>query len=202
MSSPGRVVAAAQEVQKKKAAQLAEVFRIAERAGRDGVLLAAVLEDVRVVGQVGGDGAGADRLDRQRPGLRIVGVGPHHELQTLAQGGLPLGGEIVVGAAFLPRPVVEDEDGFAVEPVGGPVRGDVAAVPPDRAGLHAAHGLPDVLPGGDLAGSVEDLSLGGDDPLGDGRSELIDLSARPTQDGERSQDDPGESDPEPTDAHK
>ena len=43
-----------------------------------------------------------------------------------------------------------------MQPVRGPVRRDVTAVAPDRPLLHAAHRLPDVLSGLDVARPDED----------------------------------------------
>ena len=60
---------------------------------------------------------------------------------------------------FRAGPLVEHEHGFAMQPVSGPVGSDIAAVAPDRANLHAAERLPDVLPIGDLLGIDDQLSV-------------------------------------------
>ncbi len=46
---------------------------------------------------------------------------------------------------FRSCPLIQDVDGFAVQPVGGPVGGDVSTVSPNTPDLLASDGLPDVL---------------------------------------------------------
>ena len=55
-----------------------------------------------------------------------------------------------------------------MQPVGGPVGRDVAAVAPDGADLHAAERLPDVLAAADVAVGDNDGAVGVDDPAGRG----------------------------------
>src|SRR5690606_15938205 len=84
-----------------------------------------------------------------------------------------------------------------MEPVGGPVGGDVAAVAPDGAELLAAGGAPGALAVADLPGGIERLAAFGADRLGDGRRGQVDLPPEPAQDGEREHEDGGEAKPEP-----
>src|SRR5262249_33235559 len=81
-----------------------------------------------------------------------------------------------------PRPVVEDQLAFAMEPVGRPVRRHVAAVPPDRAHFHAPQGLPDRLPATDASLGDDHLAVARDDSRGNGRHVLVDAAAYPAQD--------------------
>ena len=69
-----------------------------------------------------------------------------------------------------------------MQPVGGPVRRDVAAMAPDGADFHAAERLPDVLAAADVAIGDNDGAIGVDDTSGEGRHLLINASADPAQD--------------------
>ena len=108
----------------------------------------------------------------------------------------------VGGPTLLPSPGVENEHGLAVQPVGRPVRSDVAAVPPDGARLHAAHRLPDVLALLNFTGTEKHRSTRRDDFVGDGRCHVIDPSARPEKHGERSENDQRERGPKPSCVHE
>ncbi len=94
------------------------------------------------------------------------------------------------------RPLVEDEDALSMQPVCRPVRGDIAAVAPNRADLHAAHCLPDVLPFADVATRNDYPTVRGDDLIGEGRCLLVDAGADPAEDRKRAHQDRSKSEPE------
>src|SRR5262249_17028332 len=79
--------------------------------------------------------------------------------------------------SFSERDDVQVCDRFAVQPVGAPVRGQIAAVTPDRALLHTAHRLPDALTTFDIRAGEEHLAGLALDRLGNRRGGLIDLAA-------------------------
>src|SRR4051794_2210524 len=83
-----------------------------------------------------------------------------------------------------------------MEVVGGPVRRDVAAVPPDRSHFHAAERAPDVLARRDVAAVDDDPAVGRDDAIRQRRRLLIYADAGPAEHGERREHDEGESKPE------
>src|SRR5262249_16839033 len=110
---------------------------------RDGVLVPAPGGDVGVVLGVGPGRLGPGGGNGQGAGGGVGGVGAEDLLEPGPQGGLVFQGQPRVALRPpLPGPVVEDEDELAVQPVGGPVRGDVGAVAPDGTDLLTAQRLP------------------------------------------------------------
>ena len=83
-----------------------------------------------------------------------------------------------------------------MQPVGGPVGRDVAAVAPDGADFHAAERLPDILAAADVTIGHHDGAVGVDDTSGKGRHLLIDASADPAQDGKRNYQYGGKANPQ------
>src|SRR5262249_22504101 len=138
--------------------ELSQPLRIGDGGARDRVLWLALAEHGRVVLVVHLEGASADRLDRERPGRRVVAVRAQGPPEPLSQRRLRLWPQVGVWPALLgPRPVVENELAFAMEPISGPIGRHVAAVTPDGADLHPAHRLPYGL-------AALDRALGGDHP--------------------------------------
>ena len=88
----------------------------------------------------------------------VVGVGAHHRLQAPAQRRPAARRRVRVAARVVvaARPLVEHVGRFAMQPVGAPVRRDVAAVAPDRTQLHAADRLPDLAALLDVGPRVDD----------------------------------------------
>ena len=82
---------------------------------------------------------------------------------------------------------VEPRGRFAMQPVGGPVRRDVAAVAPDRAELHAADGLPDLAALLDVGAGVDAAPSSVTTAVGNRRHHAVNLAADPQQHGERGQ---------------
>src|SRR5690554_2685903 len=107
----------------------------------------------------------------------------------------------MVGRATLARHQVQPGDGFAVQPVGGPVRRHVGTVTPDRTELLATDGLPHLASGLDVAAREDDAAV----RRGDGRGYrwhlAMDLAADPEQDGERGRQQDGEAGPELAGGH-
>ena len=130
-------------------------------------------------GAVGVDGDGA--------GGRVPGIGPYQRLHARGIGRLGRGVQrlVAVNAVLARGPQVEDGLGLAVQPVRAPVRGDIAAVAPDRAQLLATDGLPDLAPGLDVLAGIDHPPVGGDHLLGHGRGLAVDFASDPEQDGER-----------------
>ena len=132
------------------------------------------------MGEAGFEGAGAHGCDGDGVGGGIVAVVAVDLLQAAAQFALLLGGKLRVGLAELGvAPLIEDEGGFAMQPVGGPIGGNVAAVTPDGAHFHAAESLPDILAAADVAIGDHDGAGGVDDAGGKRRHLLINASADP-----------------------
>ena len=144
-------------------------------------------EQVDVVRGDGADRGGAVGVDGDRAGGRVVGIRPQQVLHAPCVGGL--GGRVqllvAVHAVFALRPPVEDRLGLAVQPVRAPVRGDVAAVAPDRAQLLAADRLPHLAAGLDVLAGVDHAAVGADHPFGHRWRLAVDLAADPQQGGER-----------------
>src|SRR5690606_25689514 len=110
------------------------------------------------------DRVSAVRGDDDLAGLGIVGVRAQLFLQPRPQRAAPLGGKRLERRSPLARrPEVEEGGRLAVQPVGRPVRRDVAAVPPDRADLLAADRLPDLTASFDILAREERLAGGRDD---------------------------------------
>lgn len=82
-------------------------------------------------------------------------------------------------------PAIKDEDQFAVQPVGRPIRGDVGAVAPDAADLLSAHRLPDILSLADGVAVEENTAIRRADFARDGRRHRGDPEAVAAQHGER-----------------
>ena len=82
------------------------------------------------------------------------------------------------------RPEIAIGDRFAMQPVGRPVRRDVAAMAPYRAELLPARGEPGALAVANLLGRIEGLAGAGADGVRDGRCGEVDLSSQPAQCGE------------------
>ena len=105
--------------------------------------------------------------------------------------------EVRVGPAELASgDDVRQRERLSVQPVRAPVGRDQAAVPPDRAQLHAADGPPDLLASLDVLFGEQHLAVGGDHLAGDGRSLLVDLLAVEQQRGERREHHHAEYDPQ------
>jgi hypothetical protein len=162
-------------------------------SGRDGVVLHGVgfaqlrglrfvAEEAHVVRTHLADRRHAIGIQRDGAGGGVVGIGPHHLLQAALQlraFGRTQGGP-AVGTAFA-RPCVQDRHRLAMQPVRAPVRGDVTAVAPDRAQLHAADGLPDLAAALDVGAGVDDAAVLGHHLFRHRRGRAEDLAARPQQ---------------------
>src|SRR5262249_50507946 len=141
--------------------------------------------------------ARAHGFDRQRSRGGVVAVRTHREAQPFAQGRLRLRPELRVASPLLgARPVVEDQLGLTMEPVGGPVGRHVAAVTPDGADFHSSQGLPDRLTALDGAIGHDDAPVRRDDALRDGRHVLVDAAADPAQHGKAEDHHDRQHDPE------
>ena len=179
--------------------ELPQLRRIGLRARRNGVVVAAVREHVGVVGGVCFERARTDRIDHQIARGRSEGIRAHEHGEARFQVRPWSGGERLVARSRLrPRPVVQDEDRFAVEPVGAPVGSDVAAVAPDRTHLHPSHGLPDVLPALDVRARNDHPAVRGDHAVGNRRGLQVDPRAHPAEHCKRREDDGDKCDPKPS----
>src|SRR5215471_4641209 len=177
--------------------KVSEPLRIADGPAWDRVLSVTLAEHLGEVLVVRLEGARADGIDGQRFRGRVVVVGPQGQAQPLAQRRLRLWPQSLIWASVLgPRPVVEDQLAFAMEPVGRPVRRHVAAVTPDRSHFHAAQGLPDRLPATNAPLGDDHLAVARDDSRGNGRHVLVDAAAYPAQDREAEDHDDCQKDPE------
>jgi len=157
-----------------------------------------VAEEALVVrGDVGQRGDAIVR-QRDRAGGCVVGVLAHHRFQPATQGGLLLGGQagVIHHAAVGACPQVQHAGGFAMQPIGAPVGGDVTAMAPDRAQLHPAHRLPHLAPALDVGTRVHQLPAFADDPFGDRRLGAEDFSPGPQQHGERGDEQGGQAQPQ------
>ena len=129
---------------------------------------------------------GSNRINRDRAGRRIERIGSHEFRQPTTQLCLPLAVEFfVVGTEFVVRPAIENEDRFAMQPIGRPVGSDITSVPPDRTDFHPAHRLPDVLASLNLPRVDDDLAIGRHDLVRNRRSFLINPPPNPAEDSER-----------------
>ena len=171
---------------KEECRQLSQSSFIGHGSGRNCIVGFAVGEHIGVVRKVRLERIGPKRIDRDGVRCRIVGVGPHERGQATAQLCLLFSiKSFVIGSESLIGPTVENEDGFSMQPIGGPVGGDVAAVSPDRADFHAAQRLPDVLASLNFAGIDDDLAFGRDHLVDNRWCFLVDPSADPTENGKR-----------------
>src|SRR5204862_1595235 len=93
-------------------------------------------------------------------------------------------------------PFRHDGAGFPMQPTGGPVWCNVAAMSPDGADLHAAERLPDVLATADVTIGHNDGAGGVDDTSGERRHLLVDASADPPQHCKGNYKYSGETDPQ------
>jgi len=119
--------------------------------------------------------------------------------ETGAQGPLSFGGQrCEVRRPFLHCPVVENVTRFAVKIVGGPIWRDVGAMPPDRADLHPAHRLPDILSIGDFSLSDHRLAVGRHHFTRNGRTLPKNFRTDPSQDRERNHENRDEDQPKPS----
>src|SRR5215471_1025302 len=108
-----------------------------------------------------GRGLRADRLDSDAACASIVGVLAQRVLQSLTQYGLVFRPKRAVALRKLGLcPTIQNKEGLAVEIVRRPIGSDVTAMPPDRADLHPAHCLPDILPIGDFSLRDHRLAVG------------------------------------------
>jgi len=135
--------------------------------------------------------------DRQHAGRFVVAVAPHFRADACRDRRLVGLGHGRGRLALLGFAHALESDRFLVEPVGGPVGSDVAAVTPDRAQLLSAGGHPGLLTILDLLAGEDDLAVCCDDALGDGRGGQIDLPAEVTQRPERQDEDEAEPTPQP-----
>src|SRR5438874_12189626 len=84
--------------------------------------------------------------ERQFPTLRIIRVGANLVFEALSEECLRFGIALLVTLALgLRRPVLQEPRGFAMEPIGGPIRCHVGAMSPNASQLLTANRLPDVL---------------------------------------------------------
>lgn len=84
--------------------------------------------------------------DDQFPGFWIMSVGSKLGLQHRLQGRLIGPFQFLAELAkFFLRPMIEQPDGFPVQPVCRPIRGQVGPVTPHGSHLLAASRLPDIL---------------------------------------------------------
>jgi hypothetical protein len=179
------------------------LVRVQNRALRHRIELAQMLVCRRAVGEqtleVRGrrpDGGRALIADREDRGSRIVAIGAHFTPQDGADPrlfGFRQRRERRLGTG--PGEPVAQEGRFAVQPVSAPVGRDIAAMPPDRALLHAAGRLPHRLAALDVVAGVEDLPRDGPHHARDRRLGMIDLDAEIEQHAEhdhhrRAKDDP------------
>lgn len=105
-----------------------------------------VAKQAAIVGRHLRDGLGAIGIQRDARGGWVVRIGAKSDLQPAAIGRLLLRRQflIVCSADFALRPQVEYGRGFAMQPIGAPVRRNVSTVSPYRAQFHATHRLPDL----------------------------------------------------------
>ena len=112
----------------------------------------------------------------------IVSVGPHRVLQALSHCGLLFRTDrIVVFAEFFFGEFVQDKQRFAMQIIGCPVGCYIAAVTPDRANLHAAHRLPDVLTILNIISGHKNLAVAGDNLAWNRRGLMKYFAADPTE---------------------
>src|ERR1035438_5546798 len=92
------------------------------------------------------EGFGANGIEGDGAGRRVIGIGPHQQLKPRLEGRPLFNAEprVIRGARCL-SPAVEDEHAFAMQPVGRPIGRHVRSVAPDGANLLAADRLPDAL---------------------------------------------------------
>ena len=89
---------------------------------------------------------GALRRERDGAGFGIVGVAPHLALEPCVQFALLADAQLLKWLAEITlRPHRAQCQRFAMQPVGRPVRRDIAAVTPYRSQLLAAGGKPGFL---------------------------------------------------------
>jgi hypothetical protein len=99
--------------------------------------------------------------------------------QPAAELSLALWAELLVGLAkFGGGPFCKDEAGFTMVPLRGPIWRYIASVAPDRAYLHTALRLPDVLPAADVTVGNHDAAIGVHDTSGEGWPQPRSQSAR------------------------
>ena len=130
----------------------------------------------------GRNGGGALGAQAQRAGggvVRVAAQGVLDEGVDAAPCG-PVQLRVRSAVVALRQPVLQG-DGFAVQPVGRPVGGDVAAVAPYGAQLLAAGGEPGLLAPFDLVARPDDVALLVEDLSGDRRGLQVDLPAHEQQ---------------------
>ncbi len=89
--------------------------------------------------QAGFKRARPNRSDANGVGSGIVAIPPVDRFETSAEFALILSSELIVGLSkFRSAPLVQDEGGFAMQPVGGPIGRDVTSVTPNGAYFHTA----------------------------------------------------------------
>ena len=142
-----------------------------------------------------GDRLGPLRADDDVAGLRIVGVLPDLVLEALLQARLCAFIEFgPASPVLLLRHDIQRGERLAVQPVGRPVRRDIAAMAPDRADLLAAHGLVDLTARLDVVSGENDFALRRDDGLGHRRCLAVEIAAQPSKDAERGNQYHGQDD--------
>jgi hypothetical protein len=120
-------------------------------------------------------------------------------LQSLTQHGLVFGPECPVALRKLSFcPTIQNKEGLAVEIVRRPIGGDVTAMTPDRADLHAAHCLPDILPIGDFSRRDHRLAVGRHHFTRNWRTLPKNLRTDSSQDRERSHENRDKDQPKPS----
>jgi hypothetical protein len=140
---------------------------------------------------------GAVGRQRDRAGRRVIGIAPHLLLETGVEGGLRAHLERLVGLAELALgPDGAQRQRLAMQPVGRPVRRDVAAVAPHRTELLAAGRQPGLLAELDLSLREQDGAIAAGDQLRDGRGGQVDFLADPAEYGEGQGADNAEPGPE------
>ena len=128
--------------------------------------------------------------------VSVVGIGPHERRQSSAELRLLFVVEFFeLGAEVASGPTIENEHGFAMQPIGRPIRRHVAAVSPDAADLHAAERLPNVLALRDLPGADHHRAVGRHHLVDDRRSFVVDSGADPAEHGERDDQHEGKGEP-------
>ena len=144
------------------------------------------------------DGRCAGVTDRDDPGCRIIAVGAHFLLQRRFVHRFILRRS---GACNGVRTLQSEQSRcLTVQPVRAPVGREIAAMAPDRALLHAADRLPDILTGLDIRARKQGFAARGFYCLGNGRCLLIDLLTKEQQGAEHSDHANDQDGPKPFNA--
>src|SRR5215831_340895 len=166
--------------------ELPHALRSGDAPGRYRIRSVSLHENIGEVRQTRFERTCAD--GRNSDGVRrsVVTVLTVELLETPAEFASIFGRELLVWPAeFGVRPLRENEGRLAMQPVGGPIWSDIAAMAPYGADFHTAERLPHILASGDVSIGHNDGAGGIDDACGNWRHLLIDARANPAQHGKR-----------------